>query len=109
MTKSSIEIVFNRLPALKGQLRGRASQAVRKTAEDIQAGAASTAPVDTGNLRNSIGMEMQDDVNAEVAVGAEYGIYVEYGTVHMGAQPYLTPAAEAARPGFIKAMESLVE
>ena len=108
MGKPAIEIVFNRLPELRGELRTRAGQAVRKTAEDIQAQAAGTAPVDTGNLRNSIGMEVQDDLSADVVVGAEYGANVEYG-LGQHPQPYLTPAAEAARPGFVAAMESLLE
>ena len=38
-----------------------------------------------------------DDLTAYIAVGANYGIYVEYGTRHMAAQPYLTPAVEAGQ------------
>lgn len=45
-----------------------------------------------------------DDQTAYVAVGATYGEYVEYGTVHMPAQPYMTPAIEAVRPSFEAAL-----
>ena len=45
----------------------------------------------------------------QVRAGAEYGIYVEMGTRHMAAQPYLTPAAEFVRAGFLRAMRTVVE
>ena len=35
-----------------------------------------------------------------ITVGAEYGIYQEYGTRFMPAHPYFTPAVEAVRPQF---------
>ena len=40
-----------------------------------------------------------------VADGVEYGLYQELGTSRMGAQPFMVPAVEAVRPGFIKAMK----
>jgi hypothetical protein len=109
MSKPALEIVFNRLPELRGQLRTRASQAVRKTVEDIQADAAERSRVDLGNMKAGWQMEMQDDLNGDVYNEVEYVEHHEYGTVHMSAQPMATPAAEAARPGFIAAMESLLE
>ena len=46
---------------------------------------------------------------AYVAVGAEYGAYVEYGTRHRPAKPYLTPAVEAQRAPFLAGLQQLVE
>ena len=47
------------------------------------------------------------DVVRYVADGVEYGIYQELGTVRQGyAQPFLRPAVEAVRPGWIKAFEN---
>lgn len=48
-----------------------------------------------------------DEQTAYVAVGAEYGIYVELGTTRMPAQPYFYPAVEAARPGFEAALSAV--
>jgi HK97 gp10 family phage protein len=45
------------------------------------------------------------ELEAIVAVGAHYGIYVELGTDRMGAQPYLLPAVEAVRPKVQKIVE----
>lgn len=44
---------------------------------------------------------------AIVAVAANYGIYVEFGTVHMSAIPYLTPAAELVRPQLMASLALL--
>lgn len=78
---------------------------VKKTAHDIEATAKVFAPVDTGNLENSI----STDVNGLVAyIGptADYGEYVERGThnddgsVRMEAQPYMAPAVDTHEPSF---------
>lgn len=46
---------------------------------------------------------------AVVAVGAVYGIFLEYGTSKMAAQPYMTPAIEVVRPGFTYALEQVLD
>jgi HK97 gp10 family phage protein len=117
---------FNNFSKIAATLPKALSQAVRKTALDIQADAASRAPVDTGFLRNSIytvtsdGSTYQggdkalpevqapgDDQTAYVAVGANYGIYQEMGTTRTPAQPYFYPAVEAARGPFEQAMAKI--
>ncbi len=54
------------------------------------------APVDTGRLRNSIDIQEKgrDTSGPFVDVGTrvDYAGFVEYGTRHMAAQPYLRPA-----------------
>lgn len=99
------------LDRLLRDLPKEADAVVRKAAFDIEARAKRKAPVDTGALRNSIAVvdETRGDAEAEVNVGAEYGAYVELGTVDRAAKPYLAPAVEAVRPGFEKAMESLMK
>lgn len=44
---------------------------------------------------------------AYVAVGAQYGVYVEFGTTHMPARPYFYPAVESARYGFDEALSAI--
>ena len=124
-------VVYNHLPELAAEIEKVASQIVRKAAFDIQALAQTTAPVRTGFLKSSIYTvtkgestystiegsgpllpevdQPSDDRTAYVAVGAEYGIYLEFGTSHMSAQPYLIPAAETVQPAFIAAMTELEE
>lgn len=51
-------------------------------------------PVDTGRLRSSVThMTKPSDDAVYVGTNVEYGPYVELGTVHMEARPFLKPAA----------------
>lgn len=52
------------------------------------------APVDTGNLQNSIthAVEMGEKA-AYIGTNVEYASYVEFGTYKMEAKPFLRPAA----------------
>ena len=51
------------------------------------------APVDTGNLRNSITHTVdEDEPAAYIGSNVEYASYVCLGTIHMKAQPFLKPA-----------------
>ena len=72
----------------KGSSMGRA---LRAGALVVEGHAKYYVPVDTGNLRSSIGTE-GDNNKAIVGASAEYAAYVEFGTVRMEAQPYMRPA-----------------
>lgn len=54
-------------------------QGVSETAMLLNTEASSRAPVDDGNLKNSIQSEI-GGLEATVMVGAFYGLFVEYGT-----------------------------
>lgn len=56
-------------------------------------------PVDTGRLRNSLHISPSSpgSLRYEVGDGVDYGVFVEFGTYKMGAQPYLRPAADEVR------------
>lgn len=91
------------LPAA-GLRAGRLAQlAVAKTAADIEATGKTLAPVDTGNLKNSI-FATVGTLTAEIGPSASYGAYPEYGTSRMPPQPYMTPAFDRHTPAFIEAM-----
>lgn len=90
-----------------GGMEQRAGVIVRKAALDIQAQAIRMAPVDTGTLRNSIQARKVRPFAWEVTVGAEYGVYVEWGTRFMAAQPYFRPAITKVQPEFVAAMRTV--
>jgi HK97 gp10 family phage protein len=98
--------LVSRIPAIQAGCVPKATAAVTKTVADIESGAKSMARVDTGNMRSSI-QGQAGGLTGRVNAGAEYSIYNEYGTSKMSAQPFMTPAAEAAFPGFVSAMKSL--
>jgi|SRR6185312_14966042 len=100
---------------------------VKKTAFDVEASAKGNAAVDTGFMRSSIYVKTEDSSDnsaggkdafpeveipehnaALIPVGAVYGIFVEYGTHKMGAQPFMTPAVEQARQPFLDALRLVV-
>ena len=111
----TITVSDNRFPRIAAALPGATSQVVRKTTFDIQALAQVLVPVDTGALKNSISVEV-GDTEGVVYTNMAYAARIEFGFVgadslgrvyNQAPQPYLTPAVEAARPGFIEALSHL--
>jgi len=62
-------------------------------AEHVESIAKSYCPVDTGNLQDSIEIN-SDKMSRTIGSDVEYALYVELGTQHMAAQPYLRPAID---------------
>lgn len=126
-------VLINRFPEIIAAMPDLVGEIVRKTAFDVQATAAANAKVQTGFMKSSIytvtdkistyGQGVKDGApgsyllppvepptdsyTAFVAVGANYGIFVEYGTSKMAAQPFLTPAADQASQSFTSAFAKL--
>lgn len=83
---------------------------VRHNGAEMQTKAQQNAPVDTGTLKRSIGLEITDSgMTAEVRPTADYAPYVELGTRFMEAQPYLKPAFDDQKEKFKRDMKKLVE
>lgn len=72
-------------------INDRIAEAIRAGAEAVMEEAKNVCPVDTGNLRGSIGA-VHHGLSAEISAGADYASYVEFGTSTMAAQPYLVPS-----------------
>jgi HK97 gp10 family phage protein len=91
----------------------RAQAVVRKTAIDIEGTAKQIAPVDTGNLKGSIGhsdlrtVGRSGSLVVEIGPTASYGVFLEQGTSRMAPQPFMGPAADRHTPGFHQAMAQL--
>lgn len=112
------------MPAFKVELKGdkelqkmlerckskeKIKACVMKSGATLQEYAQGNAPVDTGNLKRSIGLSMKDGgMTAEVKPSAEYAPYVELGTRFMSAHPYLRPALETAGAEFKANVEKVV-
>lgn len=67
------------LQAFSDKAIDEVEQGVSETAMLLNTEASSRAPIDEGNLKNSIQSEI-GGLEATVMVGAFYGVYVEYGT-----------------------------
>ena len=105
----SWRIVENRFPSIIAGMEDKAEAVVAKTALDLEGHAKVRAPVVTGTLMNSIQATRVGDAHWRVVVGADYGMYVEWGTVNMAAQPFFQPAIQAVTPAFLRAIRTVVQ
>ena len=88
---------------------------VQVTGTKIQMDAKRDVPRDTSRLHNSKTNYAEDGqmtaVVRSVAEGSapvEYGVYVEFGTYKMAAQPFMMPAFERHSQRFIDALNKLI-
>jgi HK97 gp10 family phage protein len=89
---------------LDNGLQNRVYRCLASWAADVKAEAMRTVPVKTGYLRSTIYATVQNWV---VNIGAEatYALFVELGTKHMQARPYLWPAIQK----YLPELQSLIE
>jgi len=99
--------VKNNLLRINAQIEKALSQVIRKTAFSIEARAKSLCPVDTGVLRNSITTKIHSPMKATVGTNVEYAPYQEFGTRHQKGKPFMTPAVDAEKKEFEKAVRNL--
>ena len=90
------------------RVKERAQTIVRKTGHDVVTDAQQLVPVDTGALKNSIGVDFDpDDLGFEAGPTMEYGPFVEWGTSRMPPQPYMTPAFDRRIEPAMEAVEQI--
>lgn len=106
--KTRVTTDTTRLNRLIDRIPGNRKTAIKAVGFRVEALAKMKAPVDLGNLRNSIYMrsseenpvselateELPKPPESSVYIGpsVEYGVYQELGTSVMDAQPYMLPA-----------------
>jgi HK97 gp10 family phage protein len=95
-----------------GRVGAGTALVVRKTAADIERDGKAFAPVDTGNLRNSISTNVIGDgrsatIEAEIGPTANYGAFVEYGTTRQAPAAYMGPALDRHSGEFVDALAKL--
>lgn len=108
MLNCHIELVYDITPSLPAETRARIAEIVEATALQVEALAKYLAPVDTGYLRGSIQAGPESALIWIVKVGAEYGIFMEFGTTLIPAHPYFVPAIENVRPRFVGQMNNVI-
>ncbi|GII87063.1 hypothetical protein Ssi03_50530 [Sphaerisporangium siamense] len=127
---------IRRIEKATAEVTAKSRLVVEKTGHNTVGYAQNLAPVDTGNLRASIGVDFDDDgLGFEAGPTAEYGADVEYGTRphvirprekkalywpdakhpmrkvnHPGTtpQPYMRPAFDRATQEFDAAIDAIL-
>ena len=133
MGKETYYVAYNHLPELAAALHEEVAKIVKETAEQIISVAGVNAPEVTGFMKSSIYMvthdastygqaitpgkpgshllpevdKPPDDLTAFVAVAANYGVFVNFGTSRMPANPFFNTAAVQAQQRFTLRMETL--
>lgn len=102
---SRIVVKFNHIPEIIRRSPNQLDECIHALALDgerdvkqsfgTSPSAAGDPPgVDTGTLRNSIHVTKIRALVRQIGDGVEYGIHLEFGTVRMGARPFMRPMAQ---------------
>ena len=89
-----------KLRSYEQSLPQRGRRTVERTGRIWERSAKDRAAVDTGEMRDKAHFEMTGDSEGTMHADADHSGFVEFGTVHQGAQPWFIPAAEDARQAF---------
>lgn len=108
MFASMVRRLQDDVPRLRTTMEQRAEMFVAKAAMDVEREMKTRVPVDTGFLKNSIQAARTGPAQWTVTVGAEYGLFIDWGTARMPARPFVAPSVAAVSPNFLAAMRTLV-
>ena len=88
------------------EVTAKASVVIRKTGAIAEGIMKVEVPVDTGALRNSVGVDY-GQLTATIGPTVSYAPYVAFGTRRMAANPYDLRTADRIGPIFQQAMERI--
>lgn len=106
---TEVEVLAKDLNASGAEAEKLARLAVRKAARDVKSRAQYYAPVDTGNLRQSIITRAITPLESIISSTADYAVYQEYGTRHQPGTPHMGPAIDDVEPSFLAAISQIGE
>lgn len=111
MTRSSIKGTRALLRCIK---KSRDLQPIKDVVSlngaEMARSAQRNAPIDTGNMKGSIRMELENNgLSVEVSPRTEYDVYVEKGTRFQHARPFIGPAYRKQKVKFIQDLKELCE
>jgi|SRR5262252_5484114 len=73
---------------LKKKLEAKISNALEEVAKHLTESVRAAAPVDTGELRDSVDYEQESALEFQVMAGTDHCVYVEFGTVAHPPNPF---------------------
>lgn len=103
---SAIRITKNDIPRITREYRATAATEVKNAALALEAQEkqfiVTNDSIDTGFMLNSVQAEQVSELTWSVGNGAEYSIYVNYGTYKQAPAPFVEPAVDIVNPQFVE-------
>lgn len=82
---------------------------VKNNGVQLVQGAQKRSPVDTGALRRSIRLSLENgNLKAVVKTNVPYAKFVEYGTIRQKAQPYMRPSLRVQKAKFVRDIKNAI-
>jgi HK97 gp10 family phage protein len=108
MSLHGFEAIQRAITQAPEQLKDLTADAVEKTTFATAQRMKATVKVKSGKLKRSITAKSRG-LNGRVLIepDAFYWRFLEYGTVHMSARPFVRPAAEAEDPHYIERLRAV--
>jgi HK97 gp10 family phage protein len=108
-TGVTVRVVFNHLPQASDELHAAVVGQVARSTYDVEKRAKEVVAVRTGTLRRSIHSVFENGgLRGICGPSVDYGVYVEFGTRHVAARPYMRPAARAVLPRFADELKAIL-
>lgn len=97
------------MDSLKVSSGNKTKDLVKKYGSKLQQSEHTLAPVDTGFLKRSIRIEIEDEgLTAVITPEADYAAYQEYGTRFQPGTPFVRPSLNKVKPEFERELKKLV-
>lgn len=96
------------------RISAKASAVVRRSGQQLVAQAQRFAPVDTGALRSSIGVDFTGDgrsteMLATAGPTVSYAVFQEFGSSRIAPRAFMGPALDRVSGDFVAALEALAD
>lgn len=88
LTTNGFDTLEGKLTDIGQQVKTFQTSEPLKIANEMVDKMQSICPVDTGFLRDNIGITNQDETTVQISSRAEYSKFVEFGTRYQKAQPF---------------------
>lgn len=111
ITLEGADVLLAQLLQIEGKMRGEVlTRATEAGAEVLEEGMRAVAPRDDGLLASERGLNKEQSVDEELAAEFEigptkeafYGRFVELGTIHAGAQPFMRPTYDQEKDAVVE-------
>jgi HK97 gp10 family phage protein len=104
---SEVAALGARIVAAASEAGKEGTKALTQSAKNVERGAKSRAPKDTGTLAGEIYSATRGGRTAQIIAPTRYAQFQEHGTSKMAPQPFMAPALEAESAAYLASVEDI--